>query len=72
MVSFLVAMKTQMRKPDAEQSPYDSKSFEDEADFFSVSKKKNLLLNTNIEVFKVLATIITGLLPGIMSINFGA
>lgn len=41
MVSFLVAMKTQMRKPDAKQSPYDSKSFaEDKADLFSVTKKK--------------------------------
>ena len=33
-------MKTQMKKPDAEQSPCDSKSFEVEADLFSVSKKK--------------------------------
>lgn len=34
------AMKTRMRKPDAEQSLCDSKSFEDEADLFSVSKKR--------------------------------
>lgn len=41
MAFFLVAMKTQMKKPDVEQYPCDSKSFvEDKADLFSMTKNK--------------------------------
>jgi len=48
MVFFLVAMKTQMKKPDVERSPCDSKSsVEDKADLFSVTKKEKKQQRSN-------------------------
>lgn len=44
MVSFLAAMKTHLKKTDAEQSPCDSKSFVGATD--SVSKKQRFYLYT--------------------------